>query len=274
MRQLSYLHIISFYIVVTIGFRLFFASSIHNWQLEFLGYAYIPLLLFNLLVPSVLSFLPPFKKGITWTNGFASKTLAKNLISSFIGLLVLAIGFDLCFSSGYDDRSWPGGGIITAFSILSLLIVHFILRKRKPTLYESTKKLGFASVVLLAISVAIFGSIFHESYPKLVNLLNAIFIVALLEEFLFRGFIQYQLLSISNKGIRIFNSELPYAIVIQGIMFGVIHVVVNAPPFEWFYGIWTIPMGILFGILTYKTGNIWLGFLIHAILGSLPILLN
>ncbi len=274
MKLLSHLHIIVFYVAVAIGFRLFFAGSIHSWQLDVLGYAYIPLFLFNLLLPAILSLRPPFERGITWNSGFKSNTAGKNIVSSLLGLLILAIGFDLCFSNGYSDRTWPGGAVITLFSTLGFLAVHFILRKREPNLNKSTNRLGLVLIVLFAFATGIFGTIFHESYPKIVSLLNAVFIVALLEEFLFRGFIQYQLLSITKKGIRIFNSNLPYAIIIQGFMFGLIHILVNAPPFEWFYGIWTIPMGILFGVLTYKTGNIWLGFLIHAILGSLPILLN
>ncbi len=274
MKKNSALYITSIYVLIVFGYRLFFASSFHDWQLNILGYVYIPLLIFNFLLPSTLPFLTTDKTGISWTGGFPKNTLKAGLIASFLSLLVMAIGFDICFSNDYSEKTWPGGIIITAFALLACIIVHFILRKKKRVVKVKTQKKGFVLVTFFALSTLIVGIIYHESYPKLVGVLNAIFIVALLEEYLFRGFFQTQLLKVSSKGISIFKTELPYAILIQGFLFGIIHVLVNAPPFEWFYGIWTIPMGILFGIITYRTGNIWLGFLVHAILGSLPIILN
>lgn len=268
------LYIASIFILIVFGYRLFFNTSIHEWQLDVFGYAYIPLLFFNFLAPSILSFGKANKTGITWTGGFYKGAIRTGILASFIGFLVMAIGFDLCLSNGYSDRTWPGGMIVASFAFLASFAVHFILRKKVVVVIDSMQKNGYRIVMFFALATSIIGIIYHESFPKLVSVLNTIFIVALLEEYLFRGFFQTQLLMISSKGIHIFKTQLPFAVIIQGFLFGIIHVLVNAPPFEWFYGIWTIPMGIVFGIITYKTGNIWLAFFIHAILGSLPILFS
>jgi len=90
------------------------------------------------------------------------------------------------------------------------------------------------------------------------NLLGIGIIGPLVEEILFRGMIKRELESVS---------KWKAAVVVQGVLFGLYHFI----PLQIIY---TIPIGIYLGYITYKTGSVWPAAAGHIALNSLSVLLT
>ena len=179
------------------------------------------------------------------------------------------------------------GLIFSISALLSLLVYIKIFSARKLNLFSllhmdrrpfgadirygafagASANFVISLIVVLLQSFGLFTEAFsrHEAHMEatfgtggvLATLLGVGIIIPLIEEIMFRGMIVYEL-----------GRSAPWkaVIIIQGVIFGIYHLV----PVQIFY---TIPLGIYFGYIVYKTGSIWPAAAGHIAMNSVSILL-
>jgi len=188
-----------------------------------------------------------------------------------------------------NDYFQRNTGIILSISaLISLLIFIKIFSARKLDLFSAIhlnrKPSGtdirygvFAGasahfiIFLIALAFQGFG-LFTEAFSQhdahiestfgsggiIATILGIGIVVPLVEEIMFRGMITYELGRVASWKA---------AMIIQGIVFGLYHFV----PVQIAY---TIPMGVYFGFIVYKTGTIWPAAAGHIAMNTVSILLS
>ena len=180
------------------------------------------------------------------------------------------------------------GIILSISALISLLIFIKIFSARKLDLFSAIhlnrKPSGtdirygvFAGasahfiIFLIALAFQGFG-LFTEAFSQhdahiestfgsggiIATILGIGIVVPLVEEIMFRGMITYELGRVASWKA---------AMIIQGIVFGLYHFV----PVQIAY---TIPMGVYFGFIVYKTGTIWPAAAGHIAMNTVSILLS
>ena len=157
---------------------------------------------------------------------------------------------------------------VIAFLYLKLLCPDWKLGLGKDGLSDGLKKYGAIGVfVALASFVAFFVGLFpfdeHPSVAKVIVEGIVYYIgVAFVEELYVRGLL---LNLIEKVFIKKKNATL-FSVVSSAIIFGAGHVfgMLNQPPIVIFGKvIWTACMGIFFGTVYKKTGNLWIPIIFH-----------
>ena len=180
-------------------------------------------------------------------------------------------------------------GIIFSISaLLSLLVYIRIFAARKLELFSAVGMArkpsgadvrngafaGAASnfvislIVLILQSFSLFGKAFEQYGEQMdavfgagglfASLLGIGVILPVVEEILFRGMILYEL-----------GGAMPIkaAIIAQGVIFGLFHL----DPIQIFY---TLPLGVYFGYMAYKTGSLWPAVAAHVAMNTVSTLLS
>jgi membrane protease YdiL (CAAX protease family) len=168
--------------------------------------------------------------------------------------------------------------------VLSILVPFYLLSQRSAFGFLREFRLTFPRLRTLAISVVLagsaiipidaFSSIFQRKWPQdtdyisfilsikpkgpmsfVLIALGIVLVAAVTEELLFRGFVQ-----------RIFERNMggALAFILAGVLFGLSHF--NPPAFP---GI--AALGILFGYIYYRTGNLWNSIFGHALFNAVTL---
>ncbi|MBU3103128.1 CPBP family intramembrane glutamic endopeptidase [Clostridium gasigenes] len=213
------------------------------------------------------------------------------IIVSIIGGIIIAVSYTV--KQGADSLTGAGkedttvmiakqimgnmNYILLASSITTILIFMLIYKLRKKKLseelrFKKTKASNYWVALLLGVSVYLFNigfisllskaGLFKGSFDALEknmsfigesNIFLTILVVGIVapfaEELLFRGII-YKTLSKSMS--------IPAVIIIQGVLFGVYHMILVQ-------AIYATLLGILFGYVTYKTKSLWPAIIMHMV---------
>ncbi|MBU3135193.1 CPBP family intramembrane metalloprotease [Clostridium gasigenes] len=213
------------------------------------------------------------------------------IIVSIIGGIIIAVSYTV--KQGADSLTGAGkedttvmiakqimgnmNYILLASSITTILIFMLIYKLRKKKLseelrFKKTKASNYWVALLLGVSVYLFNigfisllskaGLFKGSFYALEknmsfigesNIFLTILVVGIVapfaEELLFRGII-YKTLSKSMS--------IPAVIIIQGVLFGVYHMILVQ-------AIYATLLGILFGYVTYKTKSLWPAIIMHMV---------
>lgn len=182
------------------------------------------------------------------TGSFIRQNVIDSFVSNFLGEMIL--GF--------------------------LALISIILLKKKSVLKFKfrgiTEGLSVGAVFLIISGLGIISFVFnHEaitaSSKDIIFFVIDMFLVGFSEEVLFRGIIQNEIQEYigcdSVKSVR-------KTIIVSGITFGMIHMsnvfsgVAIIPSL--IQAVWAIPVGILFGVIYYRSSkNLWVCIFIHAI---------
>lgn len=158
-------------------------------------------------------------------------------------------------------------GIIT-FGYLKILCPNWRLGLNKTGLGNGLKKYGVAGVVIALVGFIAFyvGLMPFDRQPTAAKVIieGVVYYigVAIIEELYVRGLL---LNLIEKMFMRSKNSTL-YAVVLSSVIFGVGHIfgVLNQSFLVIISKVvWTIGMGIFFGMIYKKTNNLWLPIIIH-----------
>lgn len=173
--------------------------------------------------------------------------------------------------------------ILLIYSVISLIIFALIMKSKKDSIikvcrFEKIKLVEIIALIMAGLSLNVvisvflgllekipFLKIFFEQHNDLmekvvgggeVNIIFAGIVVGLVapvfEEIVFRGLILNEL----KKGF-----PLWFAVIAQGILFGVFH-------FNIVQGLYASVLGILFGLVYTKMKNIWAPIVLHILINS------
>ena len=190
--------------------------------------------------------------------------------------LAITMGIIWGFGSSFFMRAislYPNGTLVISEAILSALILVVMLIFKNSYVFSQKKeplnvglKYGMFYIILGSLFVIIFGSggAFHNPY-SVANTIIGCLLVGIAEEFLCRGWLLNEFLERfgdTKKGIW-------YSIIVSGMIFGIIHLMniyttgQNAT-LTILQAINAAGSGIVFGVIYYKTKNIWSVILLHA----------
>ena len=188
-----------------------------------------------------------------------------------------------------DDFVQKNAGLLVSISaLLSLLIFIKIFSARKLNLFSAVRMdsrpsgidirygafAGASSNFVISLVVVILQNfnLFNDAFSQYdahietifgsggiaLTLLSIGMVVPLVEEILFRGMVIYELKNAFSWKT---------AIIAQGVIFGLYHLI----PVQIFY---TIPLGVYFGFIVYKTGSVWPAAAGHIAMNAISILMS
>lgn len=186
------------------------------------------------------------------------------LILVFGGLIPSLVSYSVFYSKyGYEFLSEMFFGLLVTFILIITKNKSVIFKKRESVL--NGIKYGIS---LTVISVIIFATNIWTGLSAglgvVINLILYSTVVGITEEFLCRGFLQNKFLKKfgkSSKGVYI-------SIIASSLVFGMMHIV-NLVSGQTLMEtilqiIQTTSIGLLFGAIYYRTGNIWSVVLLHS----------
>jgi len=157
---------------------------------------------------------------------------------------------------------------IIAYLYLKLLCPNWQLGFTKTGLTDGLKKYGMVGAAIAIVGFIAFyvGLKPFDSEPSIAKVLveGVIYYigVAIIEELYVRGL----LLNLIEKFFTMRKDSVRIAVVLSSVIFGLGHIfgVLNQPlPVIVSKVVWTIGMGIFFGMIYKKTNNLWIPIIIH-----------
>ncbi len=161
-------------------------------------------------------------------------------------------------------RHWSGASILAGVHLVALFIVGALLRQ-KPTLYEDGR---LAALLWMVPSTA-------QTLIAFTQVATAFFFyvgcVGFGEELLFRGYLQSRLNAAWGKPFRFYGVGWGWGLIISSALFGLMHALNFgslaggewAP--AWWWGVWTLVSGVVFGAVREKTGSILAPAMLHGL---------
>lgn len=164
--------------------------------------------------------------------------------------------------------------LAVVFAILMKLLLNSdyrILRLHSWKIWPKVQKYYFVQVVIIAS--ILFAILFNQHIEKLIQSYSGVanfifysalpgFIWGILQEFTYRGLLQ-------NELVRRFGSVTGIVIANLVFTFGPLHFYYfnlgSNNPVEWTVFITIFSIGLLFGIIYHRSGNLWLPAIFHAI---------
>jgi len=193
-------------------------------------------------------------------------------------VLVLSSGFEMSINSIFD--SIPKG-VGSQISILFLSIILIYIFSKKGIIEFHFRKVKIQHLIL-PIGLTVFVIIIHQLFPLLLEddvhpvaesmtiiqqLIYIVVLASLSEELLFRGFLQNMLSPIKSFGINFLNIRLSLAVIISGILFGLIHfaLIATGASFNFVIQIvvFAIIIGMIAGYFQEKYNNFTFAFVVH-----------
>lgn len=206
------------------------------------------------------------------------KNNKKNIIVFTIIMLIVFFLITEFFIWGYASSllleaisKYPKGELVITEAILaSLVLIVMLLFKNGYVFTQKHKKItkGLFYGLYYLIGAAVFLFIYRDGFKEGLSVLNlavGCFLVGVTEELLCRGWLLNEFLERfgnNKKGVW-------YSIIVSGVIFGIIHLgnILNGQDFSTtiIQALTAVVAGIFFGIIYYKTKNIWSVILLHAI---------
>jgi hypothetical protein len=209
-------------------------------------------------------------------NGFSRKALIAELVIVTVTALVFSRTAFSLRSINFIDSALP---LIVAVIFLYMPILALWIRRRRiDFLDDSLRRYLKSFLIFLVAAIIVFpvfgvGAHFWQlwvfkyrgfaaaGFPELLNaILFQVFLVALPEEFFFRGYFQSALDSLMKKRWNVFGAKLGWAWLITALVFAAAHTIVF---YQWWHFAIFFP-ALLFGYLRERTGSITAPVLFHA----------
>lgn len=210
---------------------------------------------------------------------FGGLGLSAVYIIAFFAMQIIgmAIMFIISIVMGIDTENFMSNSLVlcTTMSAIMIAIWYYFAYGRKKEEREKLSLKGYAILVLLSIGMYFVSSFlatitsgwFEDAGSKFDQLMEMIdmgnpvltfFAAALMaplgEECLLRGMVL--------RNLQKYKFSVTAAIIIQGVLFGVIHG-------NLIQGIYAIPLGILYGYVAYRTKSVWPSIMMHFINNSI-----
>ncbi|HEX2945191.1 MAG TPA: CPBP family intramembrane glutamic endopeptidase [Clostridia bacterium] len=205
------------------------------------------------------------KYGITLKNSSLDVDTA---LSCFIPSLAIAAALHLT-----NWRNWGGALIVAAIEAAVMVIVIYIINKNSNINRNSnrTKNLVLLSCIIIVggLLQALFGRMISDIVSSFVRFF---IIVAPAEEFFFRGYVQTKLNDVFEKNFHLPGVNFGWGLIVSSLLFGVMHVFNSYNPFLCSYdislpwGIWTIILGFILGLIREKTNSLTAPVILHAVI--------
>lgn len=251
-------------VVIVFGLTLFLVvlvgrSPLGAWERRVLQRNYIE---YIVMIALPLLILVATRRNLA-AYGLTLRNLRYQLDITATALIPMAISF---FPAAFFDwRQWDGALIMAAVQIVLLFTLGWLL-KRKPTWHESG---------LMASAFLLVAWTNRSQQVSLGNALSAfifyIFFLGFGEELLFRGYIQSRLNEAWGRPYQFYGVNWGWGLVIASVLFAMMHVinagglVINSWQPEWWWGLWTLFGGLVFGFVREKTGSIVAPVLLHGL---------
>jgi membrane protease YdiL (CAAX protease family) len=158
------------------------------------------------------------------------------------------------------------------FVLRRLLCPNWVMGLNRRGLWNGLKKYGLAGALALVVSFFAFYIGLKPSFtttPTIWKVLIEGFVyyigVGIIEELYVRGF----LLNIIEKLFKKSQNAVFWAVVISSLVFGLGHIpaALGSSPFVIISNvIWTVGLGLYFGAVYKKTGNLWVSIILHSVI--------
>lgn len=258
--------------ILIYGFVVWTMANIKTWDFEtelskkvLLNTSFVKLIL-TIFLPLVLILTIKklkFNSGIYFGQKKNSFLIAW---TSFYLIGPACIGFLLIGLLGWSFKDW-GGSMVLA--IIFTIVLCFIpkLTRSLATQNESEKKdlKLFITLVFLSFITALISIFFQNTNPILFKFLYFIFIIAVGEELLFRGYLQSSFNLFFGKNFKIGTVKFGWALPLSAILFGLIHSLV-ANPIAWPWMLFTFVGGLILGFIREKDGSLLAPIALHALM--------
>lgn len=163
---------------------------------------------------------------------------------------------------GYDD--WKGGAVLSVAFLIAFYFVPKITSNLPARNSIKTPNNSINLLVLISAFTLVIAYFTYEYVPLASKILYYIFIVALGEEILFRGYIQSSLNRYFGKPFKIKGVHFGWGLFVTAIIFGLSHAIVTTPP-TWPWAVWTAIFGLTLGFIREKDGSLLAVIILHAI---------
>lgn len=186
----------------------------------------------------------------------------KTVVISLIPVLIIkAAAFVM------DWHQWPQALLLALVGLGAFFLLAWMLKKMPGS---PGRQLGLFFIVFIP------GTVVGLTSSPANVLLRAIYmfgLVGLAEEIFFRGYIQPRLNMVFRQSYSFFGIRLGWGILIASLIFAFWHILnpLLFNPFlgqfslSWQHGLWTFPLGLAFGLVREKTGNIFAPAILHGL---------
>jgi membrane protease YdiL (CAAX protease family) len=161
---------------------------------------------------------------------------------------------------------------LLCFALRLLLCPRWVIGLNRLGVWSGLRKYGPAGLLAFALSLFAFYiglKPYLTDTPTIWKVVIEGFVyyigVGMIEELYVRGF----LLNIIEKLFRKSKNAVLWAVVLSSLVFGLGHIpgMLGSPPFAAAGNvIWTIGLGLYFGAVYKRTGNLWVPIILHAVL--------
>ena len=180
---------------------------------------------------------------------------------------------------GYGGRlvlsailNYPQGGLVIREAVLAALVLIVMLLFKNSYVFTQKREnffKGFKLGIFYLLGVAFFMLVFHKGLftgLPVINLIIGCFLIGVAEEFLCRGWLLNEFLERfgeTKKGVW-------YSIIVSGLIFGLMHLgniysMGQSIPTTLGQVVSAAATGIFFGLIYYKTKNIWTVVTLHGL---------
>jgi len=249
-------------------------ANIKTLNLESLGFP--QLTSDKLFIKLILTILLPLllivsNKELRQRSGIYFGQMKNSLLiawTSFYAIGPASSTFALIGLFGWTFKDWPGSIMVSTAFLVALFIIPKITQRLSSPNEKKKHSLKYGFLLLLLSVLSVVVSLTTENRSSiLLKALYYLFIVAVGEELLFRGYLQSSFNLFFGKKFKIRNVEFGWGLILTAILFGLIHSLVSSPPI-WPWMLFTFVGGLILGFVREKDGSLLAPIALHALMDS------
>lgn len=230
-------------------------------------------LIMTIFLPFFLIYLSPAlkpKSGIYFGQIKNSLLIA---LKSFGLVGPASMSFLIIGILGWNFNDWNGSILVSIFFTAALLFLPKFTHKLFTNKEEDKKVIQPIYFILFISVLAVITALFLPELNLIIrNILYYIFIVAVGEELLFRGYFQSSFNLFFGKNFKIGNVTFGWGLILSSILFGLTHALVVSP-MAWPWMLFTFIGGLILGFVREKDGSLLAPIILH-ILMNFPLILS
>jgi len=270
-KSIAVFEVTAVFILISLGLPVFRFSPAAVWQSESLGLPFIEYTFIILLAISVI-FFPGRNKdvyGITLYKFRYHLDIAVTGLIIMIPLSALKYGF-LFPKFQISYLNWDGALISAALSILSIIVILYLIKNRPPYHILPSSSPGRLFIIVgFAFLIALLTAPYTN---RIAGFVFFLFFVGFGEELLFRGYIQSRLNLVFGRPFQFFGVHWGWGLIIASLLFGFMHFFNPHNPYHLWWVFGTFFSGLLFGLIREKTGSVVAPAIIHGMPQALAVL--
>lgn len=204
------------------------------------------------------------KKYLRRSMKIAGKSMSVMMPVTFLSFPV--VGF-----LGFSFTGWYGGLIIAWWHLLAIPALCYIFKPFDQVKDNGISRRDLGTFYLLLLVSALLVWALKYVHPKASEVVISLVFIGLLEDFMFREYIQGRLNQVFGKPWQWLNCNFGWGLIIAAVLFGAAHFFNSSNPFNLPWGIWTFVAGVGSGIIREKGYSFLASGTIHGIIMVFPV---